>query len=66
MALTVIVYGIFTAGAGSGATLEQRQARLNADIATANQAWGTRFSPGVSCGITFISGGIINSSSVMG
>jgi hypothetical protein len=65
MAFSVIVYGIFTAGARSSATAEQRRARLNADLASANQAWGSGFFPGVSCGITFYSGGTWNSSRVI-
>lgn len=65
MAFTVIVYGIFTAGSRSSATVEQRRARFNADLATANQAWGTGFFPGVICGIRFQSGGTWNSARVI-
>lgn len=55
MASTIRVVGIFTNGARSSATAEERQARFNNDLTLANAAWGTGFAPGVSCGLRFAS-----------
>ncbi|MFC5649518.1 hypothetical protein ACFPYJ_10305 [Paenibacillus solisilvae] len=41
-------------------TPQDRRARIASDIANANRAWGTGFSPGVSCEINFVSGGTWN------
>ncbi|MET3847279.1 MULTISPECIES: hypothetical protein [unclassified Paenibacillus] len=55
MASTIRVVGIFTNGARSSTTAEERQARFNNDLTLANAAWGTGFAPGVSCGLRFAS-----------
>lgn len=57
MAFTVPVIGIFTSGVASGGTPQQRQARLAADIARSNEAWGRGFFPGVTCSMTFVAAG---------
>ncbi|WP_317967280.1 hypothetical protein [Paenibacillus sp. CCS19] len=48
MPLTVPVVGIFTNGAASSATRAQRAARLDDDIARANETWGN------DCGLNFV------------
>jgi hypothetical protein len=53
MSYTVPVVSIFTAGSASGGTSQERQARQGNDISSSNLAWGSGFSPGVRCGMTF-------------
>jgi len=60
MAFTVPVIGIFTKGAVFSTNFQQRRFRFLTDIASANQVWRTGFSPGVSCGINFVSAGWFN------
>ena len=65
MPFTVPVIGIFTKGAASGGTSQQRQARLQGDIARCNEAWGSGFFPGVTCGMTFVAAGRFISSTTI-
>lgn len=65
MPFTVRVVGIFTRNSRSSATADQRRARVLADVAAANAAWFSGFSPGVRCEISFVATAIYNSSTII-